>query len=107
MELMEKFNEEFFELTQKRHEAGAVEYGPINFLGVDLPTFIYEEMADIANYARYIYIRMRLLEEYARENGIDMSAPFTGEVREPDEVSFGSSSFVPSREVPRVLPDEK
>lgn len=107
LKLMETFNKEFFDLCEIRHNTGAEEYGALNFLNVDLPTFIYEEMADIANYARFLYIKMRLLEEYAREGGFDLSAPFTGEVREEDELSFGASTFVPKQEISKFLPDEK
>lgn len=104
---METFNSEFFDLCEVRHNTGADEYGSFNFLNVNLPEFIYEEMADIANYARFMYIRVRLLEEIARERGIDLSAPLTGEVRDEDEVSFGTASFVPRDEVPGFLPDKK
>ena len=107
LKLMETFNSEFFDLCQERHNTGADEYGPLIFLNVNLPEFIYEEMADIANYARFLYIRVRLLEETARESGFDLSAAFAGEVREENEVSFGASSFVPRNKVPGFLSDEK
>ncbi len=105
-ELLEALNLEFFELCEERHNKGADEYGPLNFLKVDLPTFIYEEMADIANYARFLFIRVRLLEEVASERGIDLSAALTGEIRDEDEVSFGASSFVSQPEVSTFLPDK-
>ena len=105
-EMLEQLNLEFFELCEERHNKGADEYGPLNFLNVDLPTFIYEELADFANYARFLYIRVRLLEEIASERGIDLSAALTGEVRDEDEVSFGTASFVPKSEVPGFLPDK-
>ena len=105
-EMLEALNLEFFELCEERHNRGADEYGPLNFLKVNLPEFIYEELADFANYARFLYIRVRLLEEIASERGIDMSAALTGEVRDEDEVSFGAPSFVPQSEVPTFLPDK-
>jgi len=107
LKMMETFNSEFFDLCEVRHNTGAEEYGALNFLNVDLPTFMYEEMADIANYARFLYIRMRLLEETVRERGFDMSAPFTEEVRDDNEVSFGASSFVPRDKIPGFLPEQK
>ncbi len=106
-EMLEVLNLEFFELCQQRHDAGADEYGPLNFLDVDLPTFIYEEIADIANYARFLYIRVRLLEEMARERGLDLSTAFTGEVRDEDEVPPSASTFVPKSEIPGFLPDKR
>jgi len=107
LKMMETFNSEFFDLCEVRHNTGAEEYGSLNFLNVDLPTFMYEEMADIANYARFLYIRMRLLEETAREGGFNLSEPFTGEVRDDNEVSFGASSFVPRDKISEFLPDKK
>lgn len=104
---METFNSEFFDLCEIRHNTGAQEYGPFNFLDVNLPEFIYEEIADIANYARFLYIKMRLLEETAHAGGFDLSAPFTGEVRDEDELPFSPSTFVPKQEVSEFLPDEK
>ena len=106
-EMLEKLNLEFFELCQQRHDTGADEYGPLKFLEVDLPEFIYEELADFANYARFLYIRVRLLEEVARERGIDLSTAFAGEVRKDNEVSFGASSFTPQSEVPGFFPEKE
>ena len=104
-EMLERLNLQFFELCEQRHNQGAEEYGPLHFLDVDLPTFIYEEIADIANYARFLYIRVRLLEEIARERGLDLSTAFTGEVRGDDELPPGAASFVPKSEVSGFLPD--
>ena len=105
--MLEKLNQEFFDLCEQRHKTGAEEYGPITFLDVDLPTFIYEEMADIVNYSRYLFIRMRLMEEIARERGIDLSAAFAGEVRDEDEVSFDAATFVPQSEISGFLPEKE
>ncbi len=105
--MLEALNLEFFELCEQRHNAGADEYGPLNFLNVNLPEFIYEEMADIANYARFLFIRVRLLEEMASERGLDLSAALTGEVRDGDEVPPSAPSFVPQSEIPSFLPDKE
>ena len=86
---------------------GADEYGSLNFLDVDLPTFIYEEIADIANYARFLYIRVRLLEEIARERGLDLSAAFTGEVRDDNELPSDAPAFIPQSEISGFLPDKE
>ncbi len=106
-ELLETANQEYFDLCEERHETGAKEYGPLKFLDVNLPEFIYEELADASNYLRYLYIRLRVLEALANERGLDLSAAFTGEVRDDDEVSFGVTSFVPQSEIPRFLPKEE
>ncbi len=106
-ETLERLNLEFFELCEQRHNTGADEYGPLKFLDVNLPEFIYEELADFANYARFLFIRVRLLEEIANERGIDLSASFTGEVRDDDEVSFGVTSFVPKSKISGFLPEQE
>ncbi len=106
LKMMEAFNSEFFDLCEVRHNTGADEYGAFNFLNVNLPEFIYEEIADIANYARFLYIRVRLLEETAREHGFDLSAAFTREVRE-DAVPSSTTTFVPRNKVSEFLPDKK
>ncbi len=98
----EKLNElsaEWDTFTQERHEMGAREYGPTAFLENDMFEYIFEELADIANYVRYTYIKLRLLEEVARERGIDMSTGPLGEVRKTDEVPSGPTAFVEVQEV--------
>ena len=82
---------------------GAEEYGPINFLKVDLPEFIVEELADLANYARFLYIRIRLLQGVALEGGIDLSAGAVEQVQSEDELSSGPSTFIPEHEISQFL----
>jgi hypothetical protein len=103
--MLEKLNLEFFELCEQRHNTGADEYGPLKFLEVDLPEFIYEELADFANYARFLYIRVRILEEVANERGIDLSSAFAGEVRGDDKVPLGPATFIPQSKVSGFSPE--
>ena len=70
---------------------------------MDLPEFIVEEIADLANYARYLYIRVRILQEAALEGGIDLSAGITGGVQQEDELPFSPSTFVPQSEISGLL----
>lgn len=107
LQQMEKYNSDFFDLCQQRHEQGAEEYGPLNFLQVDLPVYILEEIADIANYARFMYIRLRLFMEQAHESGVDLSAAFTGEIRGQDELPFNSPTFTPREKISGFLPDKE
>lgn len=107
LQLMEKYNSDFFDLCQQRHEMGAEEYGPLNFLDVDLAEYILEEIADIANYARFMYIRLRLFMEQANESGVDLSKAFTDEVRGQDELPFDSPTFTPREEISGFLSGEK
>lgn len=61
--VVEGLSHEFDELTAQRHKAGAIKYGPGKFLTVDTIQEACDEIADLANYARYTYIRLRLLQE--------------------------------------------
>lgn len=106
-EQLEQHNKEFFDLCQARHEGGEKTYGPLGFLKNDMFQFIYEELADASNYLRYLFIRLRLIEEGLNESGIDMSDGATGEVRETDELPSGPSKFVGVKEVFGLLPREK
>jgi hypothetical protein len=54
---------EFDEATMARHRMGAEKYGPGKFLTVDTLQEALDEVVDLANYARYTYIRLRLLQE--------------------------------------------
>ena len=85
---------------------GAEEYGPTKFLENDLVEFALEEMADFANYARYLYVRMRLLQEAALEGGIDLSAGITGGVQQEDELPLGPSTFIPQSEISGFLQED-
>lgn len=45
----------------ERHQTGAEEYGPFKFLENDTLGMLEEELADIANYARYTFIKVRMM----------------------------------------------
>jgi hypothetical protein len=62
-EELAKYAAEFDEVCVSRHEMGAEKYGPVNFLGIDSVEMMIEEVCDLANYARYTYIKLRILQE--------------------------------------------
>jgi hypothetical protein len=62
---------EFDELCAARHQLGAEKYGPGKFLTVDTIEEALSEIADLANYARYTYIKLRMLQEAILEQGTD------------------------------------
>jgi hypothetical protein len=98
-ELLERLNKEFFDLQEQRQQGGAAQYGELAFLKNPLPQFIIEEVVDLANYARFLYIRLRLLEIAANESGIDLTAGVVGDVQLIDKLPFGPSSFTPTENV--------
>jgi hypothetical protein len=60
---MQAFAEEFDRLCIERHEMGAKQYGPVAFLKNNMVEFMAEELADLCNYAKYTYIKLRLFQE--------------------------------------------
>lgn len=73
----------FEETCQKRHEMGAEQYGPTGFMRVDTLRMAMEEVADLANYARYTYIKLWLLQD---------------ELMSTEEEQVGPHAFTPLKE---------
>jgi hypothetical protein len=63
VELLEGLSDEFDEMCTHRHKKGAEKYGPGKFLVADTMEEALQELADLSNYARYTFIRVRLLQE--------------------------------------------
>lgn len=53
----------FEEMTRDRHEMGAQKYGAVKFMEIDSIEMALEEVADLANYARYTFIKLWLLQQ--------------------------------------------
>jgi len=60
---MQVLSEEFDVLCQKRHDMGERKYGPGTWLGVDTLEMIIEELIDIANYVRFSFVKLRMIQE--------------------------------------------
>jgi hypothetical protein len=65
--LVQSFSNEFDFMCQQRHEQGSKKYGFGKFLEVDSLEMMCEELADAANYARYTFIKLRLILVGARK----------------------------------------
>lgn len=107
VENLQTFSEEFDDLCQLRHDIGSKEYGPTKFLSVDLYQYAAEELADLSNYARFLYVKLRTIEELLNASGINLSAQLTEEVRSTDPVPPHASTFIPSGEISGFLPSKK
>lgn len=59
---LNRLAEEFDEFCRDRNEMGAEQYGPLAFLKNDMVEFLAEELADMCNYAKMMYIKIRLFE---------------------------------------------
>lgn len=53
----------FLEMTQDRYLMGAEKYGPVRYLEIDSIQMALEEVADLANYARFTWIKLWLLQQ--------------------------------------------
>lgn len=71
---------------QERHEAGAADYGTFGFLGNDTLRMAMEELVDLANYARYTFVKLWLLvnqlEDFHKQSG---------------DIPIGPSAFISSQ----------
>lgn len=61
-ELIVDISDEFDQRTVERHAMGAEKYGPGKFLLVDTLEEAIDEILDLANYARYTFIKLRMLQ---------------------------------------------
>lgn len=102
-EYLQHLSEEFDSLTELRHETGAEEYGDVAFLTAPLVRMAAEELADLANYARYMYIKLRMMEEFLNASGVDLSTGASEEARDADEVPLGLASFIPGEKIQGFL----
>jgi hypothetical protein len=78
-ESIEQFSNEFDAMCMERHEKGLEKYGPSKFLGVDTLEEALFEIADLSNYARYTFIRIRLLQQHLMATQA-LSADFSQEM---------------------------
>jgi hypothetical protein len=100
---IQHLSDEFSTLCQLRHEAGAEEYGDVAFLTAPLIRMAAEELADMSNYCRYMYIKLRMMEEYLDASGADLSAGTAEEIRGDDSVPFGAAEFISAEKIQGFL----
>jgi hypothetical protein len=62
-EEIQRYSDKFDEMCADRHAMGAEKYGPVNFMSVDTIRMMKEEITDMANYARYMFIKLSIIEE--------------------------------------------
>jgi hypothetical protein len=52
----------FDRMCQERHDMGRTKYGTLTFLEMPTLHMALEEIADLANYARYTFVKVALLQ---------------------------------------------
>jgi hypothetical protein len=58
-----KYSGEYDDLTQQRHNEGERKYGAGSWLGIDTLQHAIDEVLDLGNYARFTYIKLRMLQD--------------------------------------------
>lgn len=99
-EQMMQLSQEFDQMCYDRHMKGKEEYGPYGFLQNDLIRMISEELADLANYARYLYMKVRLLgiEDTDVEGSTD-SSTVNSTAQRSDRIHLGAAGFMPASDI--------
>lgn len=87
-ELINQFSMAFDTETLERHELGQQKYGAFSFLEKDMLQEAIYEVLDMANYARYQYIKLRMLQLYLAND--PSLAKF---VDDQGEIVIGTDSF--------------
>lgn len=59
--LLDRLSEQFDAECQERHLMGQKKYGPVKFLEVNSLQMAMQEVIDLANYARYTWIKLALM----------------------------------------------
>lgn len=75
MALVTEGDVQFDEMVAERHKMGAEKYGPVNFLEIDSVEMAMEELADLANYARYTYIKLYIIQHYLQAVAPQVDSP--------------------------------
>lgn len=95
LEQIQTFNNEFDQLIQDRHEIGMEKYGALKFLEADTMNEALFELADLSNYARYTFIRIRLWMMNSEAYQLDGNYTF-GETDAGDqETGNAGTTFTP------------
>jgi len=103
LDYVQHLSDEFDTLTQLRHETGAEEYGDVAFLTAPLIRMAAEELADMSNYCRYMYVRLRMMEDLLNASGIDLSTSTSEEIWGDNQVPLGAASFIPGEKIQGFL----
>lgn len=73
IDAINKYSVEYDEKTQERHNEGERKYGAGSWLAIDTLQHAMDEILDLGNYARFTYIKLRLLQDSLAEFQADTS----------------------------------
>lgn len=91
--ILQKLSDEFDAVLQQRHIMGQEKYGPVKFLEVNSLEEAMAEVADLANYARYTWIKLALMAHLLDKSGpvevvINQKSPNDGPVSVAKHAGF-------------------
>jgi hypothetical protein len=72
-ERINELSQEFDKRCLERHVLGEEKYGAGTWMGIDTLEMAIEEVIDLANYTRFTYIKLRLLQANMAEFAADKS----------------------------------
>jgi hypothetical protein len=78
LEAFQEISDAFDTLCQERHNEGQKEYGTFTFLGNDVVRMMMEELADTANYCRYQFIKLMILQDALEQQKAPAEVKFEG-----------------------------
>jgi hypothetical protein len=58
---LEELSDLYEEVCKARHAMGAQKYGPIDFMNNNIAKMLLEELVDIGNYSRYLFIKVSIM----------------------------------------------
>lgn len=85
--LIQALSDQFDVECQTRHEMGQKKYGPVKFLEVNAAHEAMAEVVDLANYARYLWIKLAILSAYDPSTGSNAPS-FATEDQTPVEPDY-------------------
>lgn len=89
--LVQIFSAEFDDMCAERHTTGQLKYGQFSFLEKDMINEALAEITDFANYMRYAFIKLRLLQmALASDPRVEALATTEG------DITIGVESFHPN-----------
>jgi hypothetical protein len=93
-ELEDKINayaQEYDQKTYERHVMGEEKYGAGTWLGIDTLQHAMDEVLDLGNYAKFTYIKLRLLQDNLAAFQSDGSIAHA----KPGNEMMGKAGFIP------------
>lgn len=106
-QLVNTLSAEFDQICIQRHNDGAVKYGAFSFMGKDMLEEAIAEVADLANYARYAYIKIRMMQLTLQQHMEEFEAWRQSVItnKEADAPVRNTRPLIPSMDLPHDRPE--